>query len=123
MKKISIFLALIISVLLLFSSCGSVTVLNSAEAKTRLEEMGYSVDIVRHGKEDASNLGVKQVTILNAKKGEDFLQVYYFTDEEDTEIFFNLRANSIMEGVDIAKKNKYSIYRGTEQAVDDFLVK
>jgi len=123
MKKIVICFLALMCFCFVFCSCTSVTILNSSEAKLRMEEKGYAVDVSLRNGENAASFQVQQVTILNAQKGDEFLQVYYFTNEEDTETFFNMRANSIMDGVDIAKKNKYSIYRGTEQAVEDFLVK
>ncbi|MBR2181283.1 MAG: hypothetical protein IJ949_05265, partial [Oscillospiraceae bacterium] len=64
---------------------------------------------------------IDQVTILTADKGDDYIQVYYFTNQADTDRFYKDRARSLTRGVEVARKNKYSIYRGTQRAVDDFL--
>ena len=121
MKRLLYLVALVLSFSLLLSSCALVTIPNSAEAEKKMKDLGYSVQLqVLHG-ELTVNYKVDQVTILTADKGDDFIQVYFFTKESDTKTFYKDRSRSLMRGVDIIKKNKYSIYRGTTQAVEDFL--
>ncbi len=103
------------------TSCATVTIPNSAETKEKMEALGYSVLVdVQYG-EKVEVYKIDQITILTADKGDDFIQIYYFTNEEDTETFYKDRARSLTRGVEVARKNKYSIYRGTQGAVDDFL--
>lgn len=118
-------LILLIVILLCFNfaSCSEVTILNSEEAKVRMEEAGYSVTLSINYGEHAQTFGVSQVTVLTAKKGDSFIQVYYFTNEEDTNSFYKKEASLLSDKVEVVKKNKYSIYRGSESAVNDFLVK
>ncbi len=120
MKKIlSIFLLLILFVPL--CSCSTVTIPNSAEAKVKMENLGYTVQLdVQYG-DMVAVYNIEQVTILTADKGDDFIQVYFFANEEDTDTFYKDRARSLTRSVEVARKNKYSIYRGTKVAVDDFL--
>lgn len=121
MKKTFCCILLIIFLLPVISSCSTVTILNSADAKDKMEALGYSVKVeVQYG-EILEVYKVDQVTILTADKDDDFIQVYYFTNEEDTETFYEDRVRSLTRSVEVAKKNKYSIYRGTQKAVDDFL--
>ena len=121
MKKIlSVFLIVLLIAPLCFS-CSTVTIPNSAEAKEKMEELGYSVQLnVQYG-EMVAVYNIDQVTILTADKGDDFIQVYFFTNKEDTDTFYKDRARSLTRSVEVARKNKYSIYRGTQAAVDDFL--
>ena len=121
MKKIFLSLVVFSLCLLLLLSCSSVTVLNSAEAKKKMEKLGYTVELqVQYG-DQVEVYKIDQVTILTADKDDDFIQVYYFTNEEDTDTFYKDRTKSLSRGVEVIKKNKYSIYRGTQAAVDDFL--
>ena len=120
MKKL--FLSFCFVLMLLFSiSCSYTVILNSEEAELRMTEKGYKTTIVVHYGDTAKNFNVQQVTIFDATMDNDFIQVYYFTNEEDTETFYKDRAASLSSGVDVVRKNKYSIYRGTEKAVEDFL--
>lgn len=121
MKRLSSFLLVLLSLCLLMSSCRTVTIQNSAEAEIKLKELGYNVQREILYGDMTDYYKVDQVTILSADRGDDFVQVYYFTNKEDTETFYSDRARSLMRGVDVVRKNKYSIYRGTEQAVEDFL--
>ncbi len=103
------------------SSCSSVTILNSADAKEKMEKLGYFVKVdVQYG-EMVEVYQIDQVTILTAEKDDDFIQVYYFTNKEDTNKFYEDRIRSLTRSVEVAKKNKYSIYRGSKNAVNDFL--
>lgn len=121
MKKLVSSIFLIIFLLPLIVSCSSVTILNSADAKKKMESLGYSVKVdVQYG-EMLEIYNIDQVTILTADKGEDFIQVYYFTKKEDTDTFYEDRVRSLTRSVEVAKKNKYSIYRGSQKAVSDFL--
>ena len=121
MKKITFLLLALVLLLPVFTSCASVTILNSEEAKKKMEDLGYTVQIdVQYG-EMVAVYKIDQVTILTADKGDDFIQVYYFTNQDDTDTFYKDRARSLTRSVEVARKNKYSIYRGTQTAVDDFL--
>ena len=121
MKRVLSCLLLLIVMTPLIASCSTVTIPNSAEAKEKMESLGYSVKVdVQYG-EMVAVYKIKQVTILTADKGDDFIQVYFFTNEEDTDTFYKDRARSLTRSVEVARKNKYSIYRGTQAAVDDFL--
>lgn len=120
MKKFYSILSLFL-VLILLSSCKAVTIPNSHEAKNKLEELGYTVSLEIQYGDMVKAYGIDQVTILSADKGESFLQVYYFTNKEDTDTFYQARSASLSRNVEIAKKNKYSIYRGSKSAVEDFL--
>ncbi len=121
MKRFFGFFLTILLCSLLFSSCAVITIPNSESAEKKLKDLGYSVQLqVLYG-DLTSNYHVKQVTILSADKGDEFIQVYFFTNKEDTKTFYSDRSRSLMRGVDVIKKNKYSIYRGTEKAVEDFL--
>ncbi len=120
MKKFKIVLSLFLLAILM-SSCSTVTIPNSSEAIAKLEEMGYYVNhFIQYG-DDVAHQGITQVTVVRANKGEDFLEVFFFANKEDTQTFYEMRAHTIVEGCEVIKKNKYSIYRGTEQAVSDFL--
>lgn len=121
MKKITFLLLALVLLLPVFTSCASVTILNSEEAKKKMEDLGYTVQIdVQYG-EMVAVYKIDQITILTADKGDDFIQVYYFTNQDDTDTFYKDRARSLTRSVEVARKNKYSIYRGTQTAVDDFL--
>lgn len=121
MKKSVCCILLVIFLLPVISSCSTVTILNSTDAKEKMESLGYSVKVeVQYG-EILEIYKIDQVTILTADKDDDFIQVYYFTNKEDTETFYEDRVRSLTRSVEVAKKNKYSIYRGTQKAVDDFL--
>ena len=122
MIKKSIFLVLSIFLMLSsFTSCATITIPSSEEAEAKMNELGYSVvREIQYGQLVAS-LNIKQVTILTADKEDAFIQVYYFTSEEDTETYFKDHASSLSKDVEVIKKNKYSIYRGSESAVNDFL--
>ena len=121
MKKIFVGLFAFLFFIPLFSSCKTVTIPNSAEAKAKMEELGYTVQVdVQYG-DVLEVYKIDQVTILTADKGDEFIQVYFFTKKEDTDTFYKDRARSLTRGVEVARKNKYSIYRGTQSAVDDFL--
>lgn len=121
MKKIIKLSLCVFSFVLLFSSCAKTRILNSKEAAEKLGELGYVVNLdIQYG-EDVSSYGIQQLTILSADLGEDYIQVYYFTSEEDTDTFYKAMAKRLTSGVEAVKKNKYSIYRGTEKAVEDFL--
>lgn len=121
MKRVFAFVFSCILIISVFSSCSTVTILNSAEAKEKMESLGYSVQLdVQYG-DMVEIYHIDQVTILTADKGDDYIQVYYFTNQADTDRFYKDRARSLTRGVEVARKNKYSIYRGTQRAVDDFL--
>lgn len=121
MKRIISLLILAVLVVTAFSSCSTVTIPNSEEAQKKLEKLGYVVNVsVQYG-DKVSAYNIKQVTKLSADKGDDFVEVYFFTSEEDTNNFYDMKAKSFSSGVEIVRKNKYSIYRGTQKAVDDFL--
>ena len=120
MKRFSSFILLCL-ICLLFSSCTTVTIPNSAEAKEKLEKLGYTVSIEIQYGEMVASYGIDQVTILSADKEDDFIQVYYFTNKEDTNTFYEARSASISRNVEVAKKNRYSIYRGSKASVEDFL--
>ncbi len=115
---------LIFILTLLFSSCGN-TIPNSQEAKDKLEDLGYAVNVSLYYGEEAKKLfRVDQITILNAEiDREQFIQVYFFTNEADTQTFYNEYSATLTSGVEVVKKNKFSIYRGSQEAVADFLGK
>lgn len=117
MKKTLLLILICFSFLL--SSC-SVTIPTSTEAKEKLEELGYTVSLNISFGSDVAHEGITQVTILKANLGDDYIQAYFFANEEDTETFYKAREKAFTSA-DVTKKNKYSIYRGTEKAVDDFL--
>ncbi len=120
--KRKLFLLFLFSIFLCtFFSCARVSIPNSEEAEKKMVDLGYSVQReVQYG-EMVSLYNIKQVTILTADKEDSFIQVYYFTCEEDTETYFKDHASSLSKDVEVIKKNKYSIYRGSESAVNDFL--
>lgn len=120
MKRFYSLILLFVSLFLL-SACATVTIPNSAEAKEKLEALGYTVSLEIQYGDMVKGYGIEQVTILSADKGEDFIQVYYFTNKEDTDTFYEARSASISRNVEVAKKNKYSIYRGSKASVEDFL--
>ena len=121
MKRTSIILFFLVFALL-FSSCGK-TIPNSQEAKEKLQALGYSVKVSLYYGEEANKLfHVDQITLLDAELDrEQFIQVYFFTNEEDTLAFYREHSGALTSGVEVVKKNKYSIYRGSQQAVSDFL--
>ena len=120
MKKILSLALLFLSVFSL-ASCKTTVIPNSAEAEEKLKNLGYDVNcFVQYG-DDVASQKITQVTVLRAYKGEDQIEVFFFANEEDTETFYKARTNSLASDTEILKKNKYSIYRGTEQAVADFL--
>jgi len=116
--KKSFFLVLICLSLLL-SAC-TVSIPNSKEAKEKLEKLGYTVSLSTQFGSEVVDQGITQVTILKANCGDDYVQAYFFANEEDTETFYSERKKGFSSG-DVAKKNKYSIYRGTEKGIEDFL--
>ena len=121
MKKILCLFSLLLITVSSFVSCSTLTIPNSAEAKEKMEALGYTVQVdVQYG-EMVAVYDIDQVTILTADKGEDFIQIYFFTNKEDTDKFYKDRARSLTRSVEVARKNKYSIYRGTQTAVNDFL--
>ena len=120
MKKFfSLFLAVLLS--LAFASCKGTVIPTSSEALKKMEDLGYVCSkSIQYG-DEVETYGITQVTILTADLGDEYIQVYFFANKEDTDQFFRLKAATLTEGVDIVKKNKYSIYRGTEKAIEDFL--
>jgi hypothetical protein len=120
MKKFFSILSLCL-VFFLLSSCRAVTIPNSQEAKEKLEALGYTVSLEIQYGDMVKAYEIDQVTILSADKGDDFIQVYYFTNQEDTNTFYEARSASISRNVEVSKKNKYSIYRGSKSSVEDFL--
>ena len=95
---------------------------SSVEAKEKLIALGYSVDlIVEEGQESDSNRKIAQITTLSAVKENRYLCVYYFASEEDTNTFYEDHIYSLTSDAEVVRKNKYSIYRGTRAAVEDFL--
>ncbi len=120
MKRV-LSLSFLFILLLSMVSCAAVTIPGSKEAKEKLEKLGYTVTLEIQYGDMVKDYGIQQLTILSAEKGEDFIQVYYFTNKEDTDTFYEARSASISRNVEIAKKNKYSIYRGSKASVEDFL--
>lgn len=86
-----------------------------------MEKLGYDVELTIHYGEDVKGLGIQQVTFLFCDKEEDFLQAYFFANEEDTDTFYKSNHQSLETDVEVVQKNRYSIYRGTKSAVEDFL--
>ena len=120
MKRImSLFLCVIIAVSV--SGCAKTVIPNSVEAKKKMEELGYVTSLSIQTEKEVVVFDVKQITSLTAEKNGDFLEVYYFTSEEDTEKFYEIRSHTLRSNVEVIKKNRYSVYRGTKQAVQDFL--
>lgn len=117
MKKTLVLVLICLSFVL--SSC-SVTIPSSVEAKEKLEKLGYDVSLKTQFGSEVSDQGITQVTILKANLGDDYICAYFFANEEDTETFYKSREKAFTSA-DLSKKNKYSIYRGTQKAVDDFL--
>ncbi len=119
-RRFFLFVILLLSLSMLFS-CASVTVPNSEDAEKKMKDLGYSViREIQYGPM-VSSLNIEQVTILTADKEDTFIQVYYFTSKKDTDTYFKDHESSISKDVEVVKKNKYSIYRGSESAVNDFL--
>ena len=113
-------LLLLLTMLALFlSSC--TTIPGSKDAKQKLEELGYSVNMFTQAGNEVSDQNITQVTVLRATKDRDFIDVYFFANEEDTDTFYSNRTKSLSADAEVVKKNKYSIYRGTKQGVEDFL--
>ncbi len=121
MKKRLICILVLLSALLC-CSCSRVRIPNSAEAKERLTNLGYSVDVTYYASEKAAIHEVEQLTMLYAKKGDAFIQVYFFKNPEDTKIFYDDNSSAICKNAEVISKNRYSIYRGHESAVNDFLI-
>jgi len=120
MKKRLLCFLLVIATLIL-SSCTTV-IPNSTEAKAKLEALGYSVDLVVEEGENSEVYGkITQITTLSAIKDRNFLCVYFFANEEDTNTFYQDHIYSINSDAEVVRKNKYSIYKGSRQAVEDFL--
>lgn len=117
MKKLCLIFLVFASVLL--SSC--TTVPTSVEAKEKMESLGYTVELFTKYGDEVANQGITQVTVLRATKDKEFLDAYFFANEEDTDTFYSGRSKSLSADVEVLKKNRYSIYRGTQNAVDDFL--
>lgn len=119
MKKFVV-LILALAFLFSFSSC-TTEIPTSTEAKEKMQALGYDVDLsVRYGS-DVAVLGIQQVTFLSCDKDDDFLQAYFFTNKEDTDKFYKDNQNSLEYDVEVIHKNRYSIYRGTKAAAEDFL--
>ena len=91
------------------------------DAKEKLEDAGFTVEMFTQYGDEVKSQGITQVTVIYATKDEDFLHAYFFASEEDTEAFYKNRTVSLEKDVEVIKKNKYSIYRGTKNAVDAFL--
>lgn len=119
MKK---YFAILFVLTILFSSSSCTTTIpNSAEAKEKMEAHGYETKIeVLYG-EAVSALGIQQITFLFCDKEDDFLQVYFFANKEDTDKYYKDYQSSLESDVEVIRKNRYSIYRGTKAAADDFL--
>ena len=122
MKKTVVSAAMVLLVLFLLSGCVT-RVPNSEDAKAKLEEKGYAVDLIVLDPEDQEKEGAEQVVMLNAytQDGETALQVYFFTNAQATNDFFEEKSVSLRSDVEEFHKYKYSICRGTHQAVQDFL--
>lgn len=119
MKRVLI-LVLALAFLFSFSAC-STKIPTSAEAKEKMQALGYDVDLsVQYGS-DVAVQGIQQVTFLFCDKDDDFLQVYFFTNKEDTDKFYKENQKSLEYDVEVIHKNRYSIYRGTKAATEDFL--
>ena len=118
MKKFLIFVFICFSFVL--SAC-SVTIPNSVEATEKLEKLGYTVSLTTQFGSEVSDQGITQVTILKANLNDEYIYAYFFANEEDTDTFYSQREKAFASKDEISKKNKYSIYRGTKTAVDDFL--
>ena len=117
-RLLSIFFAILL-VASLFSC--TKTIPSSEEAKEKMEKLGYDVELsILYGK-DAKNYGIQQVTFVFCEKDEEFLQAYFFANEEDTDRFYEINRTSMESNVSVIEKNRYSIYRGTKKAVEDFL--
>ena len=101
--------------------CSKTVIPTSVEAKEKLEKLGYSVSVNVNVYERTEDFPIAQITTLTADKNGDVLQAYFFTCKEDTDAFFKLRATSLSKGVEVIKKNKYSIYRGSAQSVAELL--
>ena len=72
--------------------------------------------------EAAKEINVKQMTVLNVYQENILvLQVYYFTDPEDTDRFFSDHKNNLRRDQEVFEKFQYTILRGTLSARDDFL--
>ena len=112
-------LAFVLSLLFL-TSC-TTRIPNSEEAKTRMEFRGYTTSLSHILGYEAELLHVRQVTVLTAQKEGEYLQVYFFANEEDTNTFYEENRKAILYDIPVVEKNRYSIYRGTENAVNDFL--
>lgn len=119
MKKNVLLLFLIC--LFFLTSCAKTVIPNSAEAESKMKDLGYTVTVKVHYGEDVKTTGITQMTLLNADKDDAYIQVYYFTNEEDTETFYRQKGSLLSKDVEVLKKNKYSIYRGSKSAVADFL--
>ncbi len=119
MKKISL---IFLTFLLTFSLASCTTVIpNSTEANEKMKALGYDTELnIQYGA-DVAGLGIQQVTFLTCDKDENFLQAYFFTNEEDTKTYYDLNQSSLESSVEVIRKNRYSIYRGTKAAVEDFL--
>jgi lipopolysaccharide export LptBFGC system permease protein LptF len=106
---------------LFLAACKTTVIPTSAEAKEKMEKLGYLCTVnVQYG-EEVATYGITQVTILTADQDDEYIQVYFFANQEDTDRFFQQKAATLTDGVNIVKKNRYSIYRGTEKAIGDSL--
>ncbi len=121
MRKVLKIVFCLLLMMAVLSSCAKTRILNSEEAAEKLRELGYLVNVdIQHG-DAVKAYGITQVTVLSADLEDEFIQVYYFTCEEDTETFYKAKVKSLSSGVEVVKKNKYSIVRGTVKASQDFL--
>ena len=115
-------LLIFFAILFLFLLCSCTkNIPTSEEAEIKMKNLGYDVErSIQYG-ESIEGLGIQQVTFVFCDKGEDFLQAYFFASEEDTETFYEKSRTSLEMDVAVIAKNRYSIYRGTKKAVEDFL--
>ena len=114
-------LAVFFAAVLFLCSC-SVVMPGSDEAKLKLENAGYEVERVLVTGVDAQEQGIQQMVQLNVYEEDTLvLQIYYFSNEEDADHFYDEHRDSLMRGQEVFKKNKYSIYRGTVRARDALL--
>lgn len=117
MKKALLILPIVFGLLL--SSC--TTIPGSKDAKQKLEELGYTVELFTQTGDAVADQNISQVTVLRATKDHEYIDVYFFANEKDTDTFYSNRSKSISANAEVVKKNQYSIYRGTKQGVKDFL--
>lgn len=117
MKLIRIISGILV-LLILLTSCATYKIGTSSESLDKMKSLGYTAETVVFSSD--TYLPIQQLTVLKAIKGSDFINVYFFTNESDCELYFETYRDGLTSNVERCEVHRYIIVRGTQTAVNDF---